>query len=75
MKTKDPLLGRVIVFAIYTICFEAIVWGIFGWAVFIQGFSGWWMLLAIALSSSQMKPQHFGIPQHTTQETSGILEI
>lgn len=75
MKTKDPLLGRVIVFAVYTICFEAIVWGIFAWAVFIQGFSGWWMLLAIALSASQMKPQHLGISQHTTEETPGILEI
>ena len=31
MTTKDPLLGRITAFAIYTICYEALIWGIFGW--------------------------------------------
>lgn len=73
MSTKDPLLGRVTVFAIYSICYEAIIWGIFGWAVFIQGFSGWWMALAILASSAQMKPRHFGIPQDDSEETTSLL--
>ncbi|MEX3690801.1 hypothetical protein AB3X91_11850 [Paraburkholderia sp. BR14263] len=52
---------KVIAFAIYSIFFEAIVWGIFGYAVFWQGHSGWWALLAVFVSSRQMRPKHFGI--------------
>lgn len=59
--SSSGLLGRVVVFAIYSMLYEAIVWGIFGWAVFVQDRSGWWMLLAALLSSAQLKPQHFGI--------------
>lgn len=55
-------LGRIIVFAIYSIIYEAIIWGIFGWAVFVNGCSGWWVLVAIYSSSAQLKPKHFGIP-------------
>lgn len=54
-------LGRVIVFAIYSILYEAIIWGIFGWAVFVNGRSGWWVLVAIICSGAQLKPKHFGI--------------
>ena len=54
-------LGRIIVFAIYSIIYEAIIWGIFGWAVFVNGRSGWWLLVAIFCSGAQLKPKHFGI--------------
>lgn len=52
---------KVIAFAIYSVLFEAIIWGIFGYAVFILNHSGWWMLLAFCLSGMQLKPSHFGI--------------
>ena len=52
---------NLLMFTIYSIFFETIVWGLFGWAVFINGNSGWWMLLAVLMSSSQLKPKHFGI--------------
>ena len=55
-------LRRVIVFATYSILYEAIIWGIFGWAVFVKDRSGWWVLVAIICSGSQLKPKHFGIP-------------
>lgn len=48
-------------FAIYSIIFEAIVWVIFGWAVFVNGNSAWWILVAAIVSSSQLKPKHFNI--------------
>jgi len=48
-------------FAVYSIIFESIVWGIFGWAVFIDNHSGWWMLLALLISGAQLKPKHFNI--------------
>ena len=54
-------LGRIIIFAIYSVLFEMIIWGMFGWAVFEKGYSGWWMVLAVMMSSSQLKPKHFGI--------------
>ncbi|MEK0451990.1 MAG: hypothetical protein RL088_4258 [Verrucomicrobiota bacterium] len=56
-------LGRVIVFAIYSILYEAIIWGIFAYAVFVKDRSGWWVLVAIMCSGAQLKPQHFGIPE------------
>lgn len=59
--------ARVWAFAVYSVLFEAIVWGWFSWAVFWQGRSGWWMLLASMLSAAQLKPKHFGI---TTDDTA-----
>lgn len=56
-------LGRVIVFAIYSILYEAIIWGIFGYAVFVKDRSGWWVLVAIMCSEAQLKPKHFDIPE------------
>jgi len=53
--------ARVWAFAVYSVLFEAIVWGLFGWAVFWQGRSGWWVLVALMLSGAQLKSKHFGI--------------
>ena len=62
MKTK------LITFTIYSILFESIVWGLFGWAVFIKGHSGWWVLVALLLSGAQLKPKHFGITEGVGSE-------
>jgi len=53
--------ARVWAFAVYSVLFEAIVWGLFGWAIFWQGRSGWWVLVALMLSGAQLQPKHFGI--------------
>lgn len=53
--------GRIWAFAIYSLIYEAIIWGIFAWAVFWRGYSGWWVLVAIIMSGNQLKPKHFGI--------------
>jgi len=50
-------------FAVYTVIFEAMIWGVFGYAVFIQGHSGWWILVAIIISGAQLKPKHFNITE------------
>jgi hypothetical protein len=52
---------RIWAFAVYSILFEAIIWGVFGYAVFILGHSGWWMALAAVISGAQLRPKHFGI--------------
>lgn len=59
-RNQDLQLGRIIVFAAYSVIYEAIIWGWFGYGVFLQGNSGWWILLAMLLSSAQLKPRHFG---------------
>lgn len=54
---------RLAIFAAYTIAYEAIIWGVFGYAVFILGHNGWWIALACVLSSVQLKPRQFGIKE------------
>jgi len=51
--TKD------IVFLIYCILFETLVLGGCGYVVFVMGYSGWWFVLAIAISTCQMKRHNF----------------
>lgn len=51
-------------FAVYSVLFEAIIWGLFGWAVFVNGYSGWWIIVAVIMSACQLKPKHFGIEQN-----------
>lgn len=61
MTDTNNALGKIIVFAVYSVLYELIIWGIFGWAVFVKGYSGWWMVLAVIMSGAQLKPKHFGI--------------
>ena len=46
-------------FVVYSVLFEAIIWGVFGYAVFVLGHCGWWMALAVFLSTSQLKYSAF----------------
>lgn len=55
-------------FAVYSVLYELVIWGIFGYAVFIQGHSGWWMVLAVVMSASQMTPAYFDIRLATTKQ-------
>jgi hypothetical protein len=65
MNTKDTTnsdLGTtssrfiVTTYLIYIIIWEAMILGVFGYAVFGLGKSGWWMLLAVLMSSRAYKP-------------------
>ena len=66
---------KIWAFCIYSVMFEAIVWGVFGYAVFWQNHSGWWMVLAVALSSSQLKPKSFGIGSIDASDTTVLERI
>lgn len=44
---------------IYTIIYQISLLSVFGYAVFIDNHSGWWMLLYVVLSGSQFKPSLF----------------
>lgn len=50
---------QLLAFTVYTILYEMIIWGVFGYAVFIAGHSGWWMVLAVFMSSQQLKFKSF----------------
>lgn len=49
-------------FAIYSVLYEAIIWSVFGYGIFVNGHSGWWALLAVFMSGAQLRPKHFGLP-------------
>jgi hypothetical protein len=50
---------RLACFTIYTVVFELMVWGGWFWIVFVLNRSAWWTVLAIILSSSQLKLNNF----------------
>ena len=52
---------NVICFTLYSIVFEAIVWGGWFWIVFVLDKSAWWTLLAIVIGGAQLKGSSFGI--------------
>lgn len=53
---------KLILFLIYTILWQGMVWYGFYHIVFVLGKSAWWVVLAIVLAGSQFKPPRFGLP-------------
>ncbi|MCD6435363.1 MAG: hypothetical protein J7L15_03165, partial [Clostridiales bacterium] len=53
---------KLTMFVIYTIIYEVIVWGIWLYLFIIMSISGWSVIIAMIMSSSQLRPQHFGLP-------------
>jgi len=52
---------NIVIFAIYSILYESLVLGGTGYVVFFMGHNGWWFLLAVLMSSNQLKAKSFGI--------------
>lgn len=55
------MTSRIWAFTVYTICMQSLLWIPPSLAVFVGGYSGWWMAVPILLSGSQFKPARFGI--------------
>ena len=55
------MTGRIWAFAIYSICYELIIWGTFAYGVFYKGYSGLWFVVAVLMSINQLKANSFGI--------------
>lgn len=53
--------ARVWALVVYSILYEAIVWGVFCYGVFLKNHSAWWFLAALLVSGCQLKGKHFGI--------------
>ena len=53
---------KLILFTLYTILYEGMVWGGFVWLVIISDGSAWWFLAALILSGVQLGPKYFGLP-------------
>lgn len=60
MKVENEKF-KLILFLIYTIVFEAMVLGGFGYVIFFMNYSMWLLIPMILLSGSQLKPKHFGL--------------
>lgn len=60
---ENDKTSALLIFAIYSVLYEFLIWGIFGYAVFIKEYSGWWIFVAVLASASQLKPKHFGIKE------------
>jgi membrane associated rhomboid family serine protease len=56
--------ARFWAFAFYSVGFQAIIWGVFGYAVFIAGRSPNWMLFAFICACCQYTPESFGISKN-----------
>lgn len=50
---------RALTYLIYILLWEGFVWGGTAYLVFAMDYSGWWFLLAWALSSSAYRPSHW----------------
>jgi len=60
---------KLILFTIYTILYECLIWGGFFYIVFVFDGSAWWAALAVFMSSAQLKPKHFGLPYNLKDKT------
>lgn len=54
---------KYLVFLIYTIFWQSMVWIGGGYIVFFLEYSAWWLILVIVVSSSQYPPEKFGIKE------------
>ena len=50
-------MSKSTTYLIYILFWETLVWGGIGYAVFVMGDSGWWFLLAFAVSASAYRPE------------------
>lgn len=57
---------RELTYLIYILCWELLVFGGTGYAVFVLGHSGWWFLLAMVIGGSAYAPERWihGRPRH-----------
>lgn len=60
-------------FIIYTILFEAAVWGVWFYLFTVILIPGWTVIIAILMSGAQFKPAHFGlVPYPEEKENDDI---
>lgn len=52
---------KLILFLIYTIFYELLVWCLVVGAIYFLNWNEWTVLVGIFMSSAQLKPKHFGL--------------
>jgi hypothetical protein len=53
---------KLILFTIYTIMYESLIWGLTASSIYYVNMDKWIILVAIVMSSAQLRPIHFGLP-------------
>lgn len=46
-------------FVVYTLLWEALIWGGGMWVIVTQGWSPWWVVFLLFVSAAQFKPDTF----------------
>jgi len=52
---------KLIIFAIYTILYELLIWSLFLYLIVVEQWSEWTIIVAMIMSNSQLQPIHFGL--------------
>lgn len=52
---------KLIIFVIYTILYETLIWGMVAGAIYYLKWNEWTVLVGIIMSGAQLKPNHFGL--------------
>lgn len=50
---------KILSYVVYILAFETLVLAGCGYAVFVQGHSGWWFLLAVIVSGAAYPPERW----------------
>ena len=59
---------KIALFTVYTIFWEAMVWGLTASSIYYLHWSEWTVVVGILMSASQLKPKHFGIETKEKQD-------
>ena len=52
---------KLVLFTIYTILYESLIWGLVAAAIYYLKWNEFTVIVGILMSSSQFKPWHFGL--------------
>lgn len=52
---------KLFYFTLYTIAYESIVWGLFGYLMIFHDWSEWTVIVAMVLSAAQLPSKRFGV--------------
>ena len=52
---------KLVLFVLYTILYESLVWGLTAAAIYYLQWSAWTVVVGMIMSGSQFKPWHFGL--------------
>lgn len=59
---------KLLLFTIYTIIYECLIWGLVAGAIYYLKWNEWTVIVGMIMSTSQLKPKHFGLSYKIKEE-------